>query len=217
MRRVAIYDLDKTLTRKATFTPFLVFTARRVAPWRLALLPVWVGAMAGYKAKLYSRTALKTFGLKIMVGRISRQHLAEIGASFAQHQLADSGTKPVTARLLEEDRQAGADLAIATAAFRFYAEHFAAHLGIRHVIATEWDGREIPHGNCYGEEKYRRVMAWLARNIGARETFRLRFVSDSFADAPLLDEADDAILISADASTRRKAERRGWRAMSGLL
>ena len=33
--RIAIYDLDRTLTRRATFTPFLLFAARKVASWRL--------------------------------------------------------------------------------------------------------------------------------------------------------------------------------------
>jgi len=32
--KVAIYDLDKTLVRRATFTPFLLFAARRLAPLR---------------------------------------------------------------------------------------------------------------------------------------------------------------------------------------
>ena len=64
--RIAIYDLDNTLTRRATFTPFLIFAARRIAPWRLALLPVWVAMMIGYRAGLYDRTTLKTGGMKLM-------------------------------------------------------------------------------------------------------------------------------------------------------
>ena len=35
----AIYDMDRTVTRHATYTPFLLHCAMRRAPWRLLLLP----------------------------------------------------------------------------------------------------------------------------------------------------------------------------------
>ena len=43
--QLAIYDMDKTITRKATYTPFLIHAALRLGPWRLLLLPIvllWV-------------------------------------------------------------------------------------------------------------------------------------------------------------------------------
>ena len=36
---LAIYDMDRTITRHATYTPFLLHCAARRAPWRLLLLP----------------------------------------------------------------------------------------------------------------------------------------------------------------------------------
>ena len=47
MSDLAIYDLDRTVTRRATYTPFLLHCAVRRAPWRLLLLPVtsWVYAV----------------------------------------------------------------------------------------------------------------------------------------------------------------------------
>jgi phosphatidylglycerophosphatase C len=38
MKKYAIYDMDRTLTKRATFAPFLFFAARR-APLRLLMLP----------------------------------------------------------------------------------------------------------------------------------------------------------------------------------
>ena len=32
--RLAIYDMDRTVTRRATYTPFLIHCALRRAPWR---------------------------------------------------------------------------------------------------------------------------------------------------------------------------------------
>lgn len=211
--RIAIYDLDKTLTRTPTFTPFLVFAARRVAPWRLLLFPVWVSLMLGYKAGLMDRTALKRRGMKLMLGRISCVRLEVLGREFAAARLANDGLMPGTLRLLEEDREKGASIAIATAAFEFYAAAFAEALGIEQLIATRWDGQTIPGGNCYGETKKRRVLEWLAEQAIDRSAMRLRFVSDSFADAPLLDMAQEPVFATGSPAEARRAEARGWRAM----
>ena len=42
---LAIYDMDRTVTRRATYTPFLLHCALRRAPWRLVFLPIVVGSM----------------------------------------------------------------------------------------------------------------------------------------------------------------------------
>ena len=212
--RIAIYDLDNTLTRRATFTPFLIFAAWRIAPWRLALLPVWVAMMIGYRAGLYDRTILKTAGMKLMVGKVRIATLQEVGRDFADRRVADDGLMPATLALLEEDRRQGARIAIATAAFEFYAAAFAKHLDIDTVIGTRWDGRSIVGGNCYGETKLARVRAWAAEQNHQLEDAEFRFVSDSFADAPLLDLAYEPIFISASSRKREKAKARGWRIIS---
>lgn len=212
--RIAIYDLDNTLTRRATFTPFLVFAARRAAPWRLALLPVWLAMMIGYRIGLYDRTTLKTRGMRLMLGAISVERLGEIGRKFAARRVFGNGFMPATLALLEEDRAAGAQLVVATAAFEFYASEFAAHLSIPTVIGTRWDGRTIPGGNCYGETKLARVREWLEMQGIVIGDAHLRFVSDSFADTPLLEIADDPIFVTASPEKRRKAEARGWRVIT---
>ena len=52
---VAIFDLDRTVTRFSTYTPFLLFAAFHRAPWRLMLFPIWILAMAGYVLGIYKR------------------------------------------------------------------------------------------------------------------------------------------------------------------
>ena len=42
-QQLAIYDMDKTITRVPTYPGFLRHAALRLAPWRLILLP-----LAGY-------------------------------------------------------------------------------------------------------------------------------------------------------------------------
>lgn len=211
--RIAIYDLDKTLTRRATFTPFLVFAARRIAPWRLALLPVWVALMLSYRAGFCDRKTLKTRGMQLMLGSADIARLEELGREFADHRAASGGFMPATLALLEEDRSLGARIVIATAAFEFYARAFAGHLGIDTVISTRWDGCSIEGGNCYGATKLARVRQWAEAQGFSLEDMQLRFVSDSFADAPLLDLADDPVFISASVGKRAQAIARGWRVL----
>lgn len=212
--RIAVYDLDNTLTRRATFTPFLVFAARRIAPWRLALLPVWVALMLSYRAGFCDRTTLKTRGMQLMLGRADIARLEELGRQFADRRAAFGGFMPATLALLEEDRSQGARIVIATAAFEFYARAFAGHLGIDTVISTRWDGFSIEGGNCYAETKLARVRQWAEAQGLSLEDVQLRFVSDSFADAPLLELADDPVFISASARRRTRAIARGWRVLS---
>ena len=40
MSDLAVYDMDRTVTKRATYTPFLLHCAMRRAPWRLLFLPL---------------------------------------------------------------------------------------------------------------------------------------------------------------------------------
>ena len=209
--RVAIYDLDRTLTPRPTFTPFLIHAARTQARWRLAGLPVWILAMIGYRLGLYSRTSLKRFGMRLMVGPLERGQIDTLGENFARHRIGEWGWVPAVKALLEEDREKGAKLVVATAAFGFYAAGFARALGIDEVVATRWEGGEIPGGNCYGETKRERVMAWMDEQGLNPQDVHIRFVSDSFADEPLLEFADEAIFVTVSRRKAAQARAAGWR------
>ena len=205
--RIAIYDLDRTLTRRATFTPFLMFAARRAAPWRLLFAPVWVLAMLAYRLGAMSRARLKLFGMRLMVGRKPQARLEALGESYARRIVEQGGLMPATMRLLEEDRASGARLVLATAAFDIYAEHFARALGFDEMVATRWLGFDRVPDNCYADIKLDTELD----RLPDIERTHTRFVSDSFADAPLLDRVDEPVFAT---TSRRKAARavaRGWR------
>ena len=184
--RIAIYDLDRTVLRHASYTPFLFFAARRRARWRLAFAPVWIAAMALYKARLFSRDALKNFGLRLFLGRIARE------------------------------REEGHRLVLATAAMEFYARPIGELLGFDAVVATECvtdPGRHAPRiagRNCYAADKLEACRRWLDDAGVVRAEARLRFYSDSASDAPLLDFVDEAFLVDPGRSARARAGRDGW-------
>ncbi len=218
MTELAIYDMDRTITRTGTFTPFLIHAALARAPWRLLLLPVALLAMLGYAGKLMTRARLKEINQSLLLGRhIPRAHLAPLTASFAERTLR-LNTLPGALRQIAEDRAAGRRLVLATASYRLYVEAIAEKLGFDDVIATNsiigLDARvtaKIDGENAYGPAKLRMIEAWMAHEGIARESVRVRFYSDHASDAPVMEWADEPVAANPSAKMRALAAKRGWR------
>lgn len=210
-RQIAIYDLDRTITVKPTFTRFLAFAARRRAVWRLAFAPLWVAALIGYKLKLYPREPMKAFGIHLFIGaRFSDTVRADLAEAFAAAEVSGN-IAPGALRAMAADRAAGATLILLTAAPDIYAPVIAEKLGFDDCIATrhqrvetDWlaaiDGR-----NNYGEEKVRRVEAWLTEQGLTRADCSITAFSDHASDAPIFDFADRAVLVG-----RYHTPQNGW-------
>jgi HAD superfamily hydrolase (TIGR01490 family) len=214
---IAIYDMDRTITRTGTYTPFLIHAALHRAPWRLLLLPIALMAMLGYALKLFTRARLKEINQSLLLGRhISRAELAPLTASFAE-RVWQLNTLPGALRQIEEDRAAGRRLVLATASYRLYVEAIAAKLRFDDVIATNSiigiDARvtaKIDGENCYGPAKLRMIEAWFAAEGIDRSQVRVRFYSDHASDAPVMEWADEPFAANPSAKMRVLADKRGW-------
>jgi phosphatidylglycerophosphatase C len=209
---IAIYDLDKTITRRPTFTRFLLFYARHKNPLRLLALPIWVLALVGYRLGFYPRKPLKQFGILLFMGaKMPADVLNVMAAKFADDIVAnDLQHGAITS--LESDRAAGHKLVLATAAPGFYAEHIGTRLKFDAVVATKHislpDGAvsyRIDGENCYGAEKLKVVEAWFSEAKIERGGVRVRFYSDHHSDAPLFDWVDEAVLIAANPGAKLRA------------
>jgi len=217
MTELAIYDMDRTITRTGTYTPFLIHAALGRAPWRLLLLPFALVAMLGYVCKLMTRARLKEINQGLLLGRhISRAHLAPLTASFAERTLR-LNTLPGALRQIEQDRAAGRRLVLATASYRLYVEAIAEKLGFDDVIATNsiigLDSRvtaKIDGENAYGPAKLRMIEAWMAHEGIVRGDVRVRFYSDHASDAPVMEWADEPVAANPSAKMRALAAQRGW-------
>lgn len=217
MQAIALYDLDRTVTRAPTFTPFLIHMAARGAGLRLLLVPLWVLAMLGYKAGLCGRKALKQFGLRLLVGRVVRSPALEPHiARFVARQLARN-IRPGARAQIAADRAAGARLVLVTAAPEIYAEDIARALGFAACIATRHrrDGAGnllalIEGANNYGPEKIARVVAWLAGEGLARGDCHLTAYTDHASDAPILDYADAGVLVGRFARPDPRWRQADW-------
>lgn len=214
--RIAIYDLDRTVLRHASYTPFLFFAARRRAPWRLVFAPVWIATMALYKMRLFSRDTLKNFGLHLFLGlNTDEAALDDLGAAFARHVIP-AWVAPGAAASIARERAEGHRLVLATAAMGFYARPIGELLGFDAVVATEHEtdpGRHAPRiagRNCYAADKLEACLRWFEEAGVVRSEARLRFYSDSASDAPLLDFVDEAFLVDPRPGACARAGRDGW-------
>ena len=215
--QLAIYDMDRTVTRRATYTPFLVHAALRLAPWRLLLFPLVLAAMAAYLMKLLDRGRLKEINYRLLVGRgLPPERLEPVIESFAARQV-ETNILPGARRALAADRAAGRRLVMATASYRLYAAALAERLGFDDVIATETlpDSRgrivaRIDGRNCYGLGKLDMIEAWLEREGLAREAVHIRFYSDHHSDHHVHRWADEPVATNASRRLTRLAEAEGW-------
>ena len=217
VQEIAIYDMDRTITRTGTYTPFLIHAALVRAPWRLLLLPFALLAMLGYAMKLYTRARLKEINQHLLLGyEISRADLESVTGSFAERVMR-LNILPGALRQIEEDRAAGRRLVLATASYRLYVEAIAAKLRFDDVIATNsilgLDARvtaKIDGENCYGPAKLRMIEAWFNAAGIDRSRAHIRFYSDHASDAPVMEWADEAFATTPSPKMRVLAAKRGW-------
>lgn len=215
--QLAIYDMDRTITRRATYTSFLIHAALRLAPWRLLLLPVAALAMLAYLLRAIERGPLKELNYRLMVGPgVAPERLEPVVESFAERQVA-TNIMPGARRAIAADRAAGRRLVMATASYRLYAGAIARRLGFDDVVATETGldakGRvvaKIDGANCYGRAKLDMIEAWLQREGLARDTLHIRFYSDHVSDHHVHRWADEAVAANAHRRLTRLAEAEGW-------
>jgi HAD superfamily hydrolase (TIGR01490 family) len=211
-----LFDLDRTITRLPTYTPFLIHAALRLAPWRLLLIPALIPYFAGYGLKWIDRKTLKQVMHALMLGRrVDAARLARVTASFAKATV-EGNSYAEAKRVMAAANAAGERVAIATASHRFYVEPIAAALGVTYVIATGsvWDGNwltpEIPGENCYGPAKLRMVENWFSNSDLDRNNVQVRFYSDHVSDLPTFEWADEPIAIHPSPKLRAVAAERGW-------
>ena len=216
MTDFAIYDMDRTVTRRATYTPFLLHCALRRAPWRLLLLPFVIASMLAYVAKLIDRGRLKEINHRLLLG--SERHPSELKPlveSFAEATLAHN-IRPGAREAIARDKAEGRHVVMATASYRFYAREIAERLGFDECIGTHsilgLDERvhaKIDGENCYGPAKLTMIEEWLGKSGLSRG--HVRFYSDHASDAPAFEWADEAVAVNPHDRLAKLAKSRNWR------
>lgn len=142
-RRIALFDLDGTLTRRDTYFPFVLgLLARHPARWlRIALLP---GPVAGYLLRRLDRGALKGAILRLLFAGLPRAVLEQWATRFAAATVATrmhgAGVATLKAHL-----QAGDRVVLLSASPDLYVPLIGQGLGAHEVHCTRirWDGDRL--------------------------------------------------------------------------
>jgi HAD superfamily hydrolase (TIGR01490 family) len=217
MSDLAVYDMDRTVTRGPTYTPFLLHCALRRAPWRLLFLPLVLFSMLVYLAGLIDRAKLKEINHHLLLGRrIHPRDLKPLVDSFAERQVA-TNIRPGARDAIARDKQQGRRLVLATASYRLYADAIAERLGFDDVIGTgsiigldERVHARIAGENAYGPAKMRMIAKWIETSGLLGKHGHVRFYSDHASDAPAFEWSDEPVAVNPHGKLRRLAKQRGW-------
>ena len=217
MSDLAVYDMDRTVTRHATYTPFLLHCAVHRAPWRLLFLPLVVLSMLAYVARLIDRAKLKEINHHLLLGAtIHPRELKPLVESFADKQV-ESNIRPGARKAIARDKAEGRRLVLATASYRLYADAIAERLGFDDVIGTGsiigLDDRvhaKIAGENCYGPAKLRMIADWVEASGLKGAHGHVRFYSDHVSDRPAFEWADEPVAVNPHGTLRRLAQQRRW-------
>ena len=223
MHRIAFYDLDKTITRRASFGPFIGHVIKKYRRSRIAVVPLMAILTLLYGAGLISRARLKERNLELLAGEYPGEpDLRDMAASFARETIDSNILQPALAQMAA-DRQAGYRIVIASASFHFYVSAIGKLLDVTDIIATDlrmdsgghYQSR-ISGENCYGPQKLVMVQDWMKRERLDRAQCHIRFYSDHVSDAPCLIWADEAFATNADALLKAMAQAKGWICLNWL-
>ncbi len=214
---LAIYDMDKTVTRRATYNGFLIHMAWNKSPWRLFLSPLLPFGLLLFLLKIWDRARLKQFSQMLLIGtRVSKDRFAKYVESHADLVVGKNVYPQLLARVAEE-KAAGYRHVMATASYRLYVEAIAKRLGFDDVIATDLSTdssgyvlARIDGHNCYDAAKLELVKAWMAANGLERANCHIRAYSDHVSDAPLLAYADEAYATNPHEPLAEMARANGW-------
>ena len=197
---VVVFDLDGTLTKRDTFLPFLFgYLIRK--PSRILHVGALAWSILLFKTGRITNETLKQHFLAAFLKGAKLQEVKDWAHRYVKF-VARRGLREKVIRQLEEHRAKGHILCILSASFDLYVPILANELGVENVICTEAEFSaenrltgQLATPNCYGNEKVRRLEEWL-RSFNVRP--RVVAYGDQLSDIPVLEKADQGVLIGRD-------------------
>jgi phosphatidylglycerophosphatase C len=185
---VAAFDFDGTLTRGDTLGPFL----RRALGWPryLWLLLRCSPWLAAWVLRLISNHRAKAHLLQMALAGW-RTEQAERHAQDFVRDFLPGFWHPWGLAQLRQHQRAGHRCVIVSASPGLYLHAVGQSLGVDAVLCTEMeviDGHytgRMATANCHGEEKVRRLQAWLAVEYGNGRP-EMHAYGDTQGDLPML-------------------------------
>jgi phosphatidylglycerophosphatase C len=208
--RLAVFDLDGTITKHDTLVPYALTFVVRKRLWRLPALLLVLPALLGYAIGLLDRGGLKSAFIRATLGGRHRKELEGWTATFVDRLLAQ-GLFPRAVAAIEAHARAGDHLVLLSASPDLYAPAIARALGFKECICTgvRWDGERLrgtlTTPNRRGEEKARCLQALRARHPGIEAVA----YGNAASDLEHLKLVERGVLVNGSAAARRAAAREG--------
>ena len=206
--RVAVFDLDGTLTRGDTLWPYLRGWARRHP--RGGFWPRVAAAVARYPFKP-DRGDLKARLIRITMGGAEREAVRTYTTSYVA-ALGEAELCPGALEAIARHRAAGDRLVLLSASVDLYVPDIGRRFGFDETVCSEvaWNESRLDGGltteNRRGEEKRRCVLALRGRFSGAR----FAAYGNARSDFAHFEVVDEPVLVNAPSGLRREARRRGY-------
>ena len=199
MKKLAIFDIDYTITKKETLMELFKY-AIKSDKRNLKFLPraIYCGIM--YLIKFYDEKKVKEAFLKF-IENIKEEDLCVLVKRFYNDRLKNILYKDAL-DMMKELKSKGYDIYLISASPEFYLTEFYAIEEVDKIIGTKFkfeNGiflRQMDGENCKGEEKVKRLKAYLKENnidVDFNESYMF---SDSLSDKPLLDLVGKPYLIN---------------------
>jgi len=209
--RLAVFDLDGTITRHDTGAPYGLGFLLRERLWRLPALLLVLPLALGYAVGLVDLGQLKTVFYRITMGGSHRKDVERWTAAFVDRLLRRHGLFPQALAAIQAHAHAGDHLVLLSASMDLYVPAIGHALGFHEVICTgtRWNGERLDGAlstpNRKGEEKARCVTALLARYPGVQSVA----YGNEAADLAHLKLVARGVLVNGSASARHRAAQEG--------
>ncbi len=199
MEKLAIFDIDYTITRKETLMEFFKYIVSKDIK-NIKFLPRALYSGLMYGVKVYDEKKVKECFLKF-IENIDETELAKLTKSFYDERLSTILYKDAV-NMIKKLKNEGYMVVLISASPEFYVKEFYAIEEVDLIIGTKFtfEGgkfiRKMSGNNCKGEEKVRRLNEVLKeKNI--KVDFKNSYMfSDSLSDKPLLDLVGNPYLIN---------------------
>lgn len=199
MKKLAIFDIDYTITKKETLMEFYKYSLEEdIKNIRFLPRALYSGLM--YGVGIYDERRVKECFLKF-IDNIEEEKLQDLVKRFYKNRLSKILYKDAVDMMYKLKKE-GYDIYLISASPEFYINEFYNIDVVDKVIGTRFEFKEgkfirkMLGSNCKGEEKVKRLKEVLSKEkieVDFKDSYMF---SDSLSDKPLLDLVGKPYLIN---------------------
>lgn len=199
MEKLAIFDVDFTLTKKETLMELYKFVVFKNFK-NIIFLPRALFSGLMYSIKVYDEKRVKESFLKF-IDKIHEKDLDNLAKEYYSKVLKKILYKDAI-DMIKKLKNEGCKIYLISASPEFYLKELYDIKEVDVIIGTKFRvengffAREMDGLNCKGEEKVRRLKEYLQANNIEVDYKNSYMFSDSLSDKPLLDLVGNPYLIN---------------------